>query len=178
MYGHIDRSHLLFVTVIHATVCDIPAVRMEERPRRYNYTMRTFVPQLVTHTHTRVTPSLFRRRPSLRTSFRERATLPPIRGHAHDTRPRAPGGAFNARSLSSTREHAACRGVKARPAPRVSSTFFCLGQPRRATPYSRRVRRCFTAYLPRERNTTSPSGELRIAYDESIKIVRNLNVEN
>lgn len=41
--------------------------------------------------------------------------LPPIRGHAHDTRPRTPGGAFNARSLSSARERTRrTPGVKAR----------------------------------------------------------------
>lgn len=112
-----------------------------------------------------------------RTSFRERAPLPPIRGHAHDTRPRAPGGAFNARSLSSTRERGSrgMPGVKARPPRRgVRRRFSASATPNGPSPIHR-VRPCFTAYLPRERNTTSPGiGKLRIAYDENIKVARNL----
>lgn len=80
-------------------------------PGGYNY--HAYVRSAARHAHAygvhRGTPSLFRGRPP---SFQERASLPPIRGHAHDTRPRAPGGAFNARSLSSTRERATCRGLK------------------------------------------------------------------
>jgi len=71
----IDRSHLLFITVIHATV--ISPLRGRRRPRRYDYD--AYVRSAAcSHTHTHAgprAPSLFRRSPSR--TFREWAPLPP-----------------------------------------------------------------------------------------------------
>lgn len=126
-------------------------------------TTRTFVPQLArTRTRTRG------RVPRLsfvgvhRVRFESRHPLaPPIRGHAHDTRPRTPGGAFNARSLSSARERAARRGLKRTPA--VGSIVVFLHRPSPGHPLLVAVRCCSKAYLSRERSITSSIIDRKVA---------------
>lgn len=126
MCGYIDRSHLLFITVIHATAGDISVVRAYIGGPGGTTMTRTFVPQLArtrTRTWGRVPRLSFVGVHRVR-RFESGHPFPPIRGHAHDTRPRTPGGAFNARSLLSARERAAHRGrgggVKTHPVVRFT----------------------------------------------------------
>lgn len=111
---------------------------------------RTFVPQLArTRTRSRVPRLSFVGVRRVR-RFESGHLFPPsIRGHAHDTRPRAPGGAFNARSLSSARERAARRGLKCTPRGGTHRRFSASAVPGGPPPV-RRVRCCSRAYLPRE----------------------------
>lgn len=135
---HIDRSHLLFITVIHATRVDIPVEGGGEgggRDRDQRGTTCVTRVRSAARTHTRVcvggrpvsSSVLGYRCPYVIVSRERRASppfLPPIRGHAHDTRPRTPGGAFNARSLSSVRERTRrTPGVKTRGRPRGGFVF-------------------------------------------------------